>query len=116
LSLLFVAEIIITLTDFRVEVDVRKPMGGLYHGERSTHAIVGIAYGAMLAYLVPVLMEWGSAPTGLVPQGISVPHSLRSILTVMAAGAFLSALRDGYAALGLPYSHWPWPKQPGYGS
>src|ERR1051325_1135496 len=34
LGFLLVAEIVITLKDFRVEVDVRKPMGGLYHGER----------------------------------------------------------------------------------
>ena len=62
---LFVAEIVITLLDFRVEVDVRKPMGGLFHGERTTHALIGIAYGAMLAYLAPIILAWLSAPTGL---------------------------------------------------
>jgi len=110
LGVLFSAEIVITLVDFRVEVDVRKPLGGLYHGERTTHALIGMAYGAMLAYLAPVLMDWGSAPTALVMTTSPVSEKLRIILIIMAIGSFISATRDLYAAFELPYCHWPWAK------
>jgi hypothetical protein len=110
LAVLFIAEIIITLVDFRVEVDVRKPLGGLYHGERTTHALIGIAYGAMLAYLVPILIDWGTAPTALVMTTSPVPEKLRIFFFTMTVGSFFSGARDLYAAFGLPYCNWPWPK------
>ncbi len=113
LAALLATEIVLTLKDFVVEDWVRKPLGGLYPGERVTHAVMGIIYGAMLAYLLPHLWAWRSAPTGFAPQTASVPNELRWLLLVMAAGVFLSGLRDLAAALGLPHSNWPWgpPKQ-----
>src|SRR5580698_613627 len=42
LAALLVIEIVITLTDFVVEDTVRKPLGGVFPGERVTHALMGI--------------------------------------------------------------------------
>ena len=103
-----VAEIVLTLTDFVVESIVRKPLGDVYAGERVTHAVMGILYGAMIASLIPVLIEWLRQPTGLVIASPDVPDVVRWTLLVMAAGVFVSGVRDAYAALGLPHGAWPW--------
>src|SRR5262249_14128282 len=71
-----VAEIILTLTDFIVEIAVRKDLGDVYGGERVTHAIMGILYGAMIAKLVPTLIAWWSLPTALAATGPPVPRAL----------------------------------------
>jgi hypothetical protein len=107
LAAVLLAEIVLTLTDFVVEIRVRKPLGDVYAGERITHAVMGILYGAMVANLLPLLLDWWSQPTGLVPAP-AVPEALRWSLAVMAVGVFLSGLRDLYAALGLPNGGWPW--------
>ena len=103
-----VAEIVLTLTDFVVEISVRKTLGDVYGGERITHAIMGILYGAMIASLIPVLITWWSSPTGLVVQLPDVPVALRWALALMAAGVLASGLRDLYAAYELPHGSWPW--------
>lgn len=103
-----VAEIVLTLTDFVVEIAVRKALGDVYAGERVTHAVMGILYGAMIASLIPVLRHWWSLPTGLVAILPAVPEPVRWSLLVMAVGVFLSGARDLYAALGLPHGGWPW--------
>ena len=107
LAAVLLAEIILTLADFVVEIRVRKPLGDVYGGERITHAIMGILYGAMVANLVPVLRDWLSSPTAILP-GENVPVVLAWSLSVMAVGVFASGLRDLYAALGLPHGGWPW--------
>ena len=104
----FLAEIILTLTDFVVEIAVRKQLGDVYAGERVTHAVMGILYGAMIANLMPVLMRWWALPTELVVDWADVPTGLRWSLFVMAAGVSASGLRDLYAAFELPYGSWPW--------
>ena len=102
------AEITLTLADFVAEIAVRKQLGDVYAGERITHAVMGILYGAMVAYLIPVLFAWWSHPTALVVAPPDIPELLRWSLIVMAAGVLLSGMRDLYAALGLPYGNWPW--------
>ena len=104
----FVAEIVLTLTDFVVEIAVRKQLGDVYAGERVTHAVMGILYGAMIANLIPSLRQWRALPTAFVVEWAGVPDLLRWGLFVMAAGVFLSGLRDLYAALELPHGGWPW--------
>jgi hypothetical protein len=108
---IIVAEIILTLTDFVVEIKVRKELGDVYAGERVTHAIMGILYGAMVANLIPVLARWWSSPTALAVEPAPVAAALRWSLAIMAAGVSISGLRDLYAALGLPHGAWPWPRQ-----
>ena len=41
-----VGEIVLTLWDFVAEIAARKTMGDVYAGERVTHAVMGILYGA----------------------------------------------------------------------
>ncbi len=108
LVLVLVIEIALTLADFVVEARVRRPLGDVYPGERVTHAVMGIVYGAMLASLVPVLLDWAARPTALVLAPASVPETLRLLLVAMAAGVLASGVRDACAALGLPGSAWPW--------
>jgi len=108
LGALLALEIFITLRDFVVEDGVRAPLGGVFAGERVTHTIMAIIYGAMLANLLPTLLGWGEEPTALAPHTQAVPVELVWLLTLMSAGVALSGLRDAYAALGLPGSGWPW--------
>jgi hypothetical protein len=103
-----VAEIVFTLWDFIVEIAVRKPLGDVYGGERVTHAIMGIVYGGMLAFLVPIMWSWWHEPTALVARPVRALALLDWALLVMALGVFLSGARDLYAALGLPGGAWPW--------
>ncbi len=103
------AEIVLTMADFVIEIAVRKPLGDVYAGERVTHAVMGIIYGAMLVSLLPELWNWWFLPTALVMEPAAVPAVLRWGLSLMAVGVFASGLRDGYAASGLPHGNWPWP-------
>ena len=108
LALLLLVEIVLTLWDFVVEDWVRKSLGGLFPGERIMHAIIGILYGAMLAYLVPSLWQWWSMPTSLAVSPIAVLPAIRWALLVMAVGVLVSGLRDLYSVFEMPGSAWPW--------
>jgi hypothetical protein len=108
IAAVLLTEIILTWADFVVERRVRKPLGDVYGGERVTHAVMGVIYGAMLANLLPALWQWFQLPTSLAPTNAAAPELLRWSLTVMAIGVFLSGARDLYAALGLPHGGWPW--------
>jgi hypothetical protein len=103
-----VAEIVLTLWDFVVEIAVRRELGDVYAGERVTHAIMGILYGAMLAFLLPHVIQWWSASTALRFDPPAVPAPLRWALLAMAVGVALSGLRDLYASFALPLGGWPW--------
>ncbi len=111
LAALLVAEVVVTLTDFVTEDRVRKPLGGLYAGERITHALMGIVYGGMLAFLVPVLLRWWAGPTGLALSPAPVPAALRWGLTAAAVGILVSGVRDACAVLDLPPGGWPWQRR-----
>lgn len=102
------AEIILTLWDFVVEIAVRKDLGDVYAGERVTHAVMGIVYGAMIASLVPTLNSWWGSPTSLHVEVAPIPQWLSIALTAMGTGVIASGLRDLYAAMGLPGAGWPW--------
>src|SRR5262245_27901854 len=106
-----VAEIVLTLTDFIVEITVRKQLGDVYGGERVTHAIMGILYGAMVANLIPVLIDWWRLPTQLAIAWAPIPPALSWFILAMAGGVTLSGVRDLYAALELPHGAWPWPAE-----
>ncbi|HEV2374943.1 MAG TPA: hypothetical protein VGS19_22635 [Streptosporangiaceae bacterium] len=115
LGMLLAIEIGITLADFIVEDQVRKPFGGLHPGERATHTIMAIVYGAMIANLIPVLLAWHRSVTGLRPEPVDVPLAYRLTLAALAAGTCVSAVRDAYAVAGFPRptARWPWPAQSG---
>lgn len=90
---LLLAEIVITLWDFIEEDKVRK----LPPGERAMHAIMGIVYGAFLAYLVPELIRWSELPTGWGSAYHGIPAW---ILSLIALGVFISGIRDFVASMG----------------
>src|SRR5438874_2623146 len=98
LALLLLTEVVLTLWDFVVEDWIRKPLGGVYPGERIMHGVMGITYGAMLANIVPVLRSWWLAPTGLLMVPAAVHPILRWIMLIMAIGVFASGMRDLCAA------------------
>lgn len=108
LATILAAEIVLTMADFVIEIDVRRTLGDVYAGERVTHAVMGILYGAALAMLLPPLASWWRQPTALHLAPADVPEPLRWLLLVMAAGVFLSGARDLYAASGRPHGAWPW--------
>ncbi len=90
---LLAVEVAITLADFLVE-DRTRPLAP---GERVTHALMGIVYGAFLGHAIPEIGRWWRQPTGFG----AVDHGWLSVLlTVMAAGVALSGFRDSAAALG----------------
>ena len=108
LSTLILFEIVITIVDFTTEDFVRKPLGGVFPGERATHTIMAIVYGAMLGNLVPILLAWWGEPTGFVVSPVPVAPALRWFLTVLGIGVLVSGVRDLASALGSPGWHWPW--------
>jgi hypothetical protein len=105
-----VIEIALTMWDFVVEMVVRKPLGDVYAGERVTHNFMGIIYGAMIAFLIPVLWKWWKMPTEFAAATHEAPTALVGFLLLAGGGVFLSGVRDLYAALDLPHCNWPWPK------
>ncbi|MBA3277506.1 MAG: hypothetical protein H0U22_02025 [Geodermatophilaceae bacterium] len=109
-GVLLLVEVCITIADFIVEDQVRKPLGGLLPGERTTHTIMAIVYGAILANLIPVLIGWWRLPAGLAGDPVPVPVWLRLGLSALAVGTLASAIRDTYAVAGFPrpLARWPW--------
>ena len=104
---ILVAEIVFTLWDFIVEVVVRKPLGDVYAGERVTHAIMGILYGAMLVVLLSTLYSWWLLPSEVVSNE-KIPALLQWLLMIMGVGVSMSGIRDLYASFELPGGTWPW--------
>ena len=84
---LLAAEICITLWDFIEEDKIRR----LPPGERAMHAIMGIVYGAFLAFLVPEMIRWTALPTGFGARYHGFPAWL---LLTLATGVFVSGVRD----------------------
>jgi hypothetical protein len=107
LLVLIGAEIVITLVDFAIEDEVRVPLGGVFKGERATHTLMAIVYGAALAHLVPAILADLGAATGFTSR--VAPAPLPAILVVFAVGVFASGLRDLSAAWIGPAGGWPWP-------
>jgi hypothetical protein len=90
---LLAGEIAITLWDFIEEDKIRR----LPAGERAMHAIMGIVYGAFLAYLIPHLLRWSRLDTGF---GASYHGFPAWVLLTIAAGVFVSGVRDLAASAG----------------
>jgi hypothetical protein len=108
LVVLVAFEVVITLVDFRVEDTVRAPFGGTFPGERTTHTIMAIIYGAFLGSWSPGLVSDFGAPTGWVV--VDAPKALVAVMSLMSLGVFASGLRDFYAAFGGKGGGWPWTK------
>jgi hypothetical protein len=94
LCALLLAEIGITLWDFVEEDRIRRLPGG----ERVMHAVMGIVYGAFLAYLVPEILRWSTETTGF---GSSYHGFPAWVLAGLAVGVLLSGVRDVMASVRL---------------
>jgi hypothetical protein len=80
-------EIVVTLWDFIEEDRTRK----LPPGERVTHAVMGILYGAFLYALLPEIWRWSQLPTGVA----RLDHGMISwVLAAFATGVAASGVRD----------------------
>ena len=84
---LLLAEICITLWDFIEEDKIRR----LPAGERAMHAIMGIVYGAFLAFLIPEMLVWSARESGFGPSYHGFPAWM---LLLIATGVFVSGVRD----------------------
>ena len=95
LLVILVFEIVVTLWDF-VEEDRTRT---LPPGERITHAVMGILYGAFLYTLVPELWRWSQLPTGFA----RLDHGWLSwALVAFGLGVAGSGVRDLHASYGEP--------------
>ena len=87
ITVVLVAEVVITLMDF-VEEDISRKLPA---SERINHTLLALNYGAILVLLVPVLIEWAGQPTAVMPAF----HGVWSVLaTASAVGVGLFGLRD----------------------
>jgi hypothetical protein len=105
---LIALEIVVTMADFAIEVRTRGPEG-VAAGERITHGLMAIVYGAMLAQLAPHVLAWWGRASAFTPHAEPVSGGLRGLLLAMAFGVFASGMRDAYAALGGRHAAFPWP-------
>ncbi len=84
-------EVLITLWDF-VEEDLSRKLPAT---ERVTHTLLALNYGAILAYLMPVLIAWYREPTAIT----SINYGLGSlVLTFAGFGVLIFALRDTFTS------------------
>jgi uncharacterized protein len=87
ITVVLVAEIVITLMDF-VEEDISRKLPA---SERINHTLLALNYGAILVLLLPVLIEWAGEPTAVTLSF----HGFWSVLaTVSTVGVGLFGLRD----------------------
>jgi uncharacterized protein len=84
-------EVVVTLMDF-VEEDASRKLPA---SERTTHALLAINYGAILALLLPTLLGWAAQDTSLALVNRGVPSAIATIATIGVIGC---SLRDFYTA------------------
>ncbi|MDE0450261.1 MAG: TIGR01777 family oxidoreductase [Gammaproteobacteria bacterium] len=84
-------EIVITFTDWFVEDATRR----LPSTERALHGLLAINFGALLAFLAPVVWQWLQAPTSIQFADRGVWSWLASMAS---AGLLVMAVRDFAAA------------------
>lgn len=87
-------EILITLWDF-VEEDLSRKLPA---SERITHTLLAINYGAIMAYLLPVLLSWTAQASRFEPVSYGVAEAGSIFLTLCAAGVCLFAVRDVFVS------------------
>lgn len=90
IAAILVAEILITLWDF-VEEDLSRRLPAT---ERVTHTLLALNYGAILAYVLPVLADWATDPSAFISVAYG-PSSIASILmTLSAVGVVVFGFHD----------------------
>ena len=90
IAALLAAEVVVTACDEWVENRSRV----LPQNERILHIFLTLNLGAIITLLYPLLREWGSHPTALVPTGYG---ALSWIISLFALSALGWAVRDSLA-------------------
>lgn len=93
MAALLVMELGITIADFLEEDRTRAP---LPPAERVLHTVLTVLFGAFLALIAPVLLNWWALPTALAPAYYA---GVTPLFTLCAAGVVLWGIRDTTAAL-----------------
>lgn len=94
---LLAAEVAVTVSDELVENRSRV----LPQNERALHVLLTLNFGALIALLVPVLLDWAANPTGLAPA----QHGWMSwALSVLGIASAAWSIRDllAFRRLGRP--------------
>ena len=87
-------EVVITLLDFLIEDKTRR----LPAFERVLHTILAVNFGAVLAMLVPVLVDWWNRPAAVIPVYYG---AISWLFTVFGSGVFAWSLRNAIAVVRL---------------
>ena len=93
LGALLCLEVIITLADFLIEDRTRRLPGF----ERILHTVLALTFGAFLARLAPVLLDWAALPTALP----AVRHGFTNAFVVFGIGVLLWSMRNFIAVVKL---------------
>lgn len=88
-------ELVITLWDF-VEEDLSRKLPGT---ERVTHTLLAVNYGAILAFIGPMLWNWSTLPTG---ASFTSRGWLGALLTLSALAVAVFGARDWFASRRAP--------------
>ncbi|HTC54065.1 MAG TPA: TIGR01777 family oxidoreductase [Steroidobacteraceae bacterium] len=86
-------EVLVTLADFVIEDRTRH----LPSSERVLHTLMAANYGAVLAFLVPVLIGWSQMPSRVV----GTAHEFSWAFSLFGAGALAWSVRNTVAVLRL---------------
>jgi len=78
---LLIAEVAVTVSDELIENRIRV----LPQNERALHVLLTLNLGALIALLVPVLLDWGANPTELAPAHHGWPSWALSLLGIASA-------------------------------
>jgi uncharacterized protein (TIGR01777 family) len=92
IATVLLVEVVITLADFIVEDQTRH----LPKLERVLHTILAMNMGAVLIVLAPILREWWSAPTAVIPAAYG---AVSWVFTVCSAGVLAWSVRNALAVL-----------------
>lgn len=98
-ALLLIVEIAVTLSDFVIEDRTRR----LPPLERIVHTILAINFGVIVAFLAPILMDWGQLPTGFVPHDYGV---WSWIMTLFGIGVLAWGIRNLLVVIGYRTPAW----------
>jgi hypothetical protein len=86
-------EVVVTLADFVVEDQTRH----LPRLERVLHTLMALNYGAVLAFLVPMLIGWSNLPVAVA----ATSHAFSWIFILFGVGALAWSVRNTVAVLKL---------------
>lgn len=87
-------DLLISIGDFLVEAESRRPLGGLPTGEYLLHVLLAIVFGGLFASVLILEGHRALLPTLIVYEPAEVPGILRIALAWFGAMTLLSGLLD----------------------